>query len=39
MLLKRMIFKVAGVTFKNEDGKDIQKEIIKVLNEYKKVII
>lgn len=35
MLLKRMVFKVAGVTFKNEDGKDIQKEIIKVLNEYK----
>lgn len=35
MLLKRMVFRVSGVTFKNEEGKDIQKEIIKVLNEYK----
>lgn len=35
MLVKSIIFKVKGVTFKNEDGKDIQKEIKKILNEYK----
>ncbi len=29
-------FKVKGVTFKNEDGKDIQKGIKSILNEYKK---
>ena len=36
MLVHKINFKVKGVTFKNEDGKDIQKEIIKILKEYKK---
>lgn len=36
MLLHSINFKVAGVTFKNEDGKNIQKEIKEILNEYKK---
>lgn len=27
-------YKLAGVTYKNEDGKDIQKEIKKILREY-----
>ncbi len=36
MLVHNMNFNVAGVTFKNEEGKDIQKEIKKTMNEYKK---
>ncbi len=36
MLVHNMNFNVAGVTFKNEEGKDIQKEIKRVMNEYKK---
>ena len=36
MLIHTIIFRVAGITFKNEEGKDIQKEIKRVLNEYKK---
>lgn len=35
MLVHRIDFKVKGVTFKNEDGKDIQKEIKRILKEYK----
>lgn len=35
MLVHKIDFKVKGVTFKNEDGKDIQKEIKRVLKEYK----
>lgn len=36
MLVHSIKFNVKGVTFDNEDGKDIQKEIVKILNEYKK---
>ena len=36
MFLNSIKFKVAGVTFKNEEGKDVQKEIKRILNEYKK---
>lgn len=36
MLLNTINFKVAGVTFHNEEGKDIQKEIKKILSEYKR---
>lgn len=36
MLLNTINFKVAGVTFENEEGKDVQKEIKRILNEYKK---
>lgn len=36
MLLNSINFKVTGVTFKNEEGKDVQKEIKRILNEYKK---
>ena len=36
MLVHNMNFNVAGVTFKNEEGKDIQKEIKRIMNEYKK---
>ena len=36
MLLHSINFKVAGVTFKNEDGKNIQKEIKDILKDYKK---
>lgn len=36
MLVHKIDFRVAGVTFENEDGKDIQKEIKRILNEYKK---
>lgn len=35
MLVKDIKFKVKGVTFKNETNRDIQKEIKKVLKEYK----
>ena len=35
MLVHEISFKVKGVTFKNEDGKDIQKEIKNILKEYK----
>lgn len=35
MLVHTVNFKVAGVTFNNEEGKDIQKQIKKILNEYK----
>lgn len=36
MIVHNMNFNVAGVTFKNEEGKDIQKEIKRIMNEYKK---
>lgn len=36
MLLHSINFKVAGVTFENEDGKNIQKEIKDILKDYKK---
>lgn len=36
MLLHSIEFKVAGVTYENEEGRDIQKEIKKILNEYKR---
>ena len=36
MLVHELIFNVAGVTFENEEGKDIQTEIKKTLQEYKK---
>lgn len=36
MLVKQISFKARGVTFQNEDNKDIQKEIKRILNEYKK---
>lgn len=35
MLVHTMSFKVKGVTFKNEENNDIQKEIKKILKEYK----
>lgn len=35
MLVHTISFKVKGVTFKNEEGKDIQKEIKNILKEYK----
>ena len=35
MLVHKISFKVKGVTFKNEEGKDIQKEIKDILKEYK----
>lgn len=35
MLVHEISFKVKGVTLKNEDGKDIQKEIKNILKEYK----
>ena len=35
MLIHSISFKVKGTTFKNEENKDIQKEIKKVLKEYK----
>lgn len=35
MVVKTIEFNVAGVTFKNKEGKDIQKEIKRVLKEYK----
>ena len=35
MLLHTIEFNVKGVTFENEDGIDIQKEIKKILKEYK----
>lgn len=35
MLVHTIAFKVKGVTFKNEEGKDIQKEIKDILKEYK----
>lgn len=35
MLVKQICFKVKGVTFRNEDNKDIQKEIKRILKEYK----
>ena len=35
MLVHTISFKVKGVTFKNEEGKDIQKEIKSILKEYK----
>lgn len=36
MFVHEMIFKVAGVTFDNEQGKNIQKEIKRVLDGYKR---
>lgn len=36
MLLNSIEFRVVGVTFENEEGKDVQKEIRKILNEYKR---
>lgn len=36
MLVHRIDFKVKGVTFKNEEGKDIQKEIKRILKDYKR---
>ena len=35
MLVHKISFKVKGVTFRNEEGKDIQKEIKDILKEYK----
>ena len=35
MLVKQISFKVKGVTFQNEDNEDIQKEIKRILKEYK----
>lgn len=35
MVLHEINFKVKGVTFKNEEGNDIQKEIKSILKEYK----
>lgn len=35
MLVHTISFKVKGVTFKNEEGRDIQKEIKNILKEYK----
>lgn len=35
MLVNTISFKVRGVTFNNEEGKDIQKEIKRILKEYK----
>lgn len=35
MLVKQICFKVKGVTFENENNKDIQKEIKRILKEYK----
>ena len=36
MLVHQITFRVKGVTFENEEDKDIQKGIKKILNEYKK---
>lgn len=36
MQIHKIVFKVKGVTFKNEEGKDIQKGIKGILKEYKK---
>lgn len=35
MLVHTITFKIKGVTFKNEEGNDIQKEIKDILKEYK----
>lgn len=36
MLVNKIDFKVKGVTYDNEENKDIQKEIKRILKEYKK---
>ena len=36
MLVHKLNFKVAGVTFENEDGNDIQAEFKRIVNEYKR---